>query len=328
MSSTSNLSTDIAVTQQYFEKRNLEEREFVSSLLKNAQKPIIPDGYQNIAHFHRWNKFGLAEDVNEGVDPLTGEAADVTEVKVQLTEIAKHISIPKYGDAQRFSSLIEQAYDKFAEQAERTINRKMITQIEQGNVTGNNSFQAFHPLYAAGTSGFGGSGGLGPDSSGRVTDITKAVSYIHKQGFTDSVTVSISPWTLEDLMVTDDDFRQFVKYGGKDTLETGKLGMWAGANFEVQHEPFREALGGTESTYVGSGAVITTYIYAKAISHGVVQFSGFNGIRPKFKVQDISTTGAAMTIGYRIPQGTIVLNPVGGVRYKAVTSNNDVSSQA
>jgi N4-gp56 family major capsid protein len=327
MASTSNLSTDIAVTQEYFEKRNLEEREFVSSLLKNAQKPIIPSGYKDVVHFHRWNKFGLAEDVNEGADPATGESADITEVKVELAEIAKHISIPKYGDAQRFSSLIEQAYDKFDEQAERTINRKMITYIEQGLSSGNSSFSAFTPRYANSKASFAD---LTTDDNLKVRDISRSTNYIQKQGFsnTGKLVISISPWGLEDLMVADDDFREFVKYGGKDYMETGKLGMWAGAHLEIQHEPFRATRGGTETTYAGSGDVTTTYIYVKEVSHGVVQFSGFNGIRPKFKVQDISTTGAAMTIGYRVPQGTIVLNPSAGIRLKSVNSNNEVSSQA
>jgi N4-gp56 family major capsid protein len=325
MSSTSNLSTDIAVTQEYFEKRNLEEREFTSSLLKNAQKPVIPSGYRDVAHFHRWNKFGLAEDVAEGADPATGEAADIVEYKVELAEIAKHIRIPKYGDAQRFSSLIEQAYDKFAEQAERTINHKLVVAIDAGLVSGNSSYPAFHPLYANLKSGFGQ---LASDSNANVKDIQRAVSYINKQGFSDAgkTVCSIGPWALEDMMTQDEDFRQFVKYGGKDYLEKGQLGMWAGASFEIQHEVMRETLGGTESTYAGAGEVSTTYVYVKEVSHGVVQFSGFNGIRPKFKVQDISLTGASLSIGYRVPQGCLVTNEYAGVRYKSVNSNNEVAS--
>lgn len=324
MSSVNNLSTDIAVTQEYFEKRNLEEREFTASLMKNGQKPVIPQGYRDVVHFHRWNKFGLAEDVAEGADPATGEAADITEYKVELAEIAKHIKIPKYGDAQRFSSLIEQAYDKFAEQAERTINRKLITAIDAGLVSGNSSYPAFHGLYA-GAAAFQS---MATDANANVKDIQKCVSYLMKQGFSNAAKIicSVGPWALEDMMVQDEDFRQFVKYGGKDYMETGKLGMWAGAAFEIQHEIFRETLGTTEGTYVAAGNVSSTYIYVKEVSHGVVQFSGFNGIRPKFKVQDISLTGAAMTIGYRVPQGAIVLNENAGVRYKSVNSNNEVAN--
>jgi len=324
MASTSNLSTDIAVVQDYYEKMSLREREFKNPLLRLAQKGVIPKNYKDVIHFHRWNKFGLAEDVNEGVDPVTGVSADVTEIKVELTEFAKHISIPRYGDAQRFSSLIEESYPKFIEQAERTANRKLITAIAAGSSAGNNSFSAATKMYANSKESFAD---LAAGDTLTNKDIQRAVSFLEKQGWPGPYYVVTNPWGKEDLMVDDDDFRQFVKYGGLDNMKSGEIKTWAGANVEILHEPFRETLGGTEGTYVGSGRVITTYVFGKD-AYGTVTFGGQNGVRPKFKVQDISTTGANITIGYRMPFAGLVLQPLGIVQLKSVARDGSVASES
>lgn len=318
MASTSNLSTDITVLiQEYYERKALKERVFQNGLLKYAVKGTIPKANSDVIHFHKWAKFDLAEDVDEGSEPSAGIAANATEVKAELTEFASYIDIPLFGDVQRIDSLIKESYPKFVEQAERTANYRLITGVEAGSSSGNNSYSALKKMYANGKSSF-----ASLDSGDKLTsrDIQRAVGYLEQQGapkINGSYVCLLNPWVKTNLMADDSDFRDLVKLGALKVLETNELPMWAGAKMDNQDEPFRATLGGTETTYAAAGTVFTTYVLG-AGAIGVAQIMG-DGIKPKFHVQNVSKTGATMSIGYRIPFAAVVLDPTFGVSLKSVS---------
>lgn len=328
MASVNNLSTDItALIQEYYERKSLRERIFENGLLKYAKRADIPRNNSKVAHFHRWQKFALAEIVAENADPSTGISANVDEVIAQMQIMASFINIPQDGDDIRIDSLTKQSYPKFVEQLERTANRKAILATEIGGtqVGGSASFSAAQVLYANGKPSFAA---LNASDQLSNKDIQRAVAFLEQQGapkIKGSYVCLLNPWSKQDLMQSDADFRGLIKYQNLKALEKNDIPMWAGANIDWQDEPMRETLGGTEGTYVGGGQVNTTYVFgAEAI--GVTQLMGKTGLKPRFKVQDITTSGAKMTIGWRTWFAFVVLNSNWIVRVKSVATDNSVAS--
>ena len=331
MASSSNLSTDITVLiQEYYEKMALKEQAYTNGLLKYAKKADIPKGQSKVGHFHRWEKLPLASDVGETSDP-TGEAMNAVEVKVELTEFAGVVSVPNFGDAVRIDSVIKESYNKMTEQAERTANRRLLTALDGGSAgtsQSSDSFSAAKVIYANNRASFGS---LTASDYLTNKDIQLAVGWLEQNQvpkINGSYVCLLNPWAKTDLLTYDQEFRDLLR-GSADLkiLKDNELPLWAGARIGLQDEPWREALGGTDGTYVRTGNVASCYVFG-AESFGCSQLMGKTGVKPRFKVQDITTTGAVTTIGYRIPFGAAVLNSDWVVRLKHVVRDATVASVA
>ena len=316
----SNLSTDFTnLVQEFYQKQSLVERVFDNGLLKYAQRCDIPKRQSKVAHFHKFGKFALADDVAEGVDPSSGINMTTTEVKVQMGIMSSYIDIPKEGDAILIDSIIEQSYPKFKEQLERSANRKLITSLAAGSSSGSNSYSPVKIMYANGKGSFGA---LAAGDSLRSKDIQRAVAYLEKNGarkINGSYMCLLSPWGREDLMVNDSEFRQLVSYMDLGVLSDNKLPMWAGAKIANQDEPFVEGAA-TEGTYDSTGPIYSAYVFG-ADAFGVTQLMGQTGLQPNFKVQDVTKTGALMSIGWRTYYANVVLDPTYCVQIKHYASN-------
>lgn len=321
MSSTSNLSTDItALIQEYYDRRALLERGFDSGLLKYAKPANIPRNQSKVAHWHRWQKFALAETVTEAAEPADPIQAAVDEVTATMEILSSRINIPQDGDDIRIDSLTKESYPKFTEQLERTANRKLITAL--GTASTGATFR-----YCGGKNSFAD---LAAGDVITSKDIQRAVGYLEQNGvpkINGSYVCLLNPWAKVDLLAGDSEFRDLLKTGSLDVLQKNNLDMWAGARIAGQDEPFRETLGGTEGTYSGSGSVGTVYIFGRE-SYGSTQLMGKTGLKPRFKVQDITATGSVMTIGWRCYYAGAILNRTWVVALKHVMSDASVTSVA
>ncbi len=341
MGSVNNLASDTSVLiQEYYERKALKERVFEHGLLKYCDKDKnIPKNNSKIAHFHKWAKFAKAKYVAENSDPAAGIAASVSEVTVEVNEIASYIDVPNYSDVQRIESLIKESYVKFVEQAERSCSYYTTVGVNGGSTaltaalladgsitaTGN-SFTALPIIYANGKKSFAE---LGPNDQIKNTDIQRAVSLLRQRGapkINGGYMCLLNPWTEEDLLSYDADFRSFWKLN-MEAMKEGKLSKWAGAFIDDEDEPFREQSGAAanEGTYAAGGDVITTYVLGSG-ALGVTQIMGKTGWKPKFKVQDVTKTGAVTSIGYRIPFAPIVLDATFGVQIKSVAANPGIAN--
>ncbi len=317
MSSQYNISTDISnLLVQYYERKALAESEFQNGVLKYGQNAIIPEGNSATINWHRWNKFALASDLAEGSvgDPTTGVSMDTSAVTATLAEFGDFVRVSLYSDAIRLDSAAKQAYIKFTEQAARTANRRILTKLA-------NTSTGFTRRYAQNAGSFAGL----TNQQILSKDLQKAVAFIEQNQGPKPITCLMDPWTKADLMIDDSDFRDLIKHTELQILERNNLPMWAGAKLDLQDEPWREAVGGTEGTYVSTGGVISCLIFASD-SFGKVALMGRTGLKPKWHVQNISPTGAEMTIGYRIPFAASVLNANWGVILKGVSRDASVSS--
>lgn len=322
MASSSNLSTDItSLIVEYFERKALQESEFQNGLLKYGKKGIIPEKNSKVIHWHRWSKFSLASDLTEGQEPSSGVAMDATDIECELLEFGDYVEIPLFSDAIRLDSAIQEAYPKFTEQAQRTANRRIMSNLAAGAASGNNNFDAASKLYAGGAGSFGELTSNGTNLSSK--DIQRAVGRCEMNQAKRPIVCLINPWNKMDLMKNDAEFRGLLAHGGSlNVLINNNLAEWAGAKLDLQDEPWRENV---EGTYAASGSVITTYVFGGE-SYGTAQLMGKTGLKPKFHVQNISVTGRALTIGYRIPFKAATLNANWIYQLKSVASDASVAS--
>jgi hypothetical protein len=281
-----------------------------------AQKPVIPEGRKDVMHVFRWAKLGYGEDVAEGVDPATDETMDQDELKVELTEISKALKVIYYADKQRLLKVGEEAYVKMREQVERSVNRRLTTALNADNTSGNNSFTRAHNIYANGKESFGA---LTTDDYFRENDIQIAISKLIENGHKGPYHCCINPWSRKSLFTKDESFRDFCKQSGGKEMRTGTLGEWGGATIHLMHEPFRETLGGTETTRNDDGQVTSSYVWAEGDAYAVSRFGGKSGLTPEFWINPyLSKSKAYFYISYRIPVGAICLDSTKIVQIKSV----------
>lgn len=328
MASTSNTFSDIAAlsAKEYYEQKSLAESKIENGLLKYGQKATIPENTSKTIHWNRWNKFALAEDVSETGEP-TAITANAEVIDATLKEFSSYISVPVFGDAVRMKSLIKESYPKFIEQAARTANRRIMTALTAGDTTTGNDFDPFTKKYCGGVNAFADLTSSAQAINNK--DLQRAASYIEQQNppAAGKVTACIDFFQKEQLMVNDQEFRDLLaKSGDISAFKNNRIPFWAGCNIDYQCDPWRETIGGTEATYAEAGEVFTAFVFVPD-AFGVVQLMGKGGLKPKFHVQNISVTGATMTIGYRLPFKSAVLKADWGICLRSVcTGKSAISS--
>lgn len=321
MASTSNTFSDIAAlsAKEYYERRSLEESEIKNGLLNYGVKSSIPEHESKAIHWHIWDKFALAADVAETAEP-SAIAANASEIDATLTEFASYISIPIFGDKVRMKSLIEESYDKFREQASRTANARIMDSLVLGdNSVAGNDFDPFTKRYCGGAGSFADLTSAAHAFNSK--DMQRAVAYVEQNNPAQGAPICVMDrFVKEQVLVNDQEFRDLIKFRKIDAFEKNEVTFWAGADIDFQADPQREALsslGGALGTYSTTGEVFTTFIFHPK-AFGTVQLMGKGGLKPKFHVQNISVTGATMTIGYRIPFKAAVLHSTWGVQLRSV----------
>lgn len=320
-------STYSSLIQEHYDRKLLATREIQNDLLKYGVNAIIPKGNSDIIHWNRVELYSLAQSVTDGTDLTNPQTPSVTEVKGKLALFGDYVSFSPYGDEIRIASLIDNSYDQMILQAGRTANRRLMDTLVNGDVTTGNSFTAFKKMYAGSATSFSEltSGGAYKLTS---KDIQRAVGFLKKQGAKPPIVCLMNAWGYEDLMIHDQEFRDLIKHQDLAILKTNELPQWAGAKIGWQDDPWREDLasgGGAEGTYSTTGAVHTTFIFGQE-AFGKVQLMGRGGLKPKFKVQDISKVGVEVTIGYFIPFKGGALNSNWGVALRSVATNPEVAS--
>lgn len=324
---TANKSSDVtALIQEHYEREALKQRTFENGLLSIPEKRNIPQMQSKVIHWHRWQDFALAETVLEGVEPVSPIAANVDEVIGQLQIISSVINIPKEGDILRIDSLIKNSYKLFERQSERTCNSLLRQYIASGStvIGGSASFSPATTMYANGKPAFIN---LTAGDQLRAADIQRAVGYLRQQGcpLDGPADCVLNPWNESDLIAEDTAYQQLIKNVDPKVFKEGQVQYWAGANITREAEPFRESLAGTEGVYDRTGSVITTYVMGPQ-SVAITQLMGKTGMKPNFKVQDITATGSNMTIGYRFYFSGAVLKPEWIIQLKSVASNATVAN--
>lgn len=318
-----------SLVDEYYEKKILAEAEIQNDLLKYGVKAMIPKGNSRTIHWNRWSKFGRAQTVTDGTDLSTPETPAVTEVRGTLELFGDYVSVSPYGDEIRIASAIDESYNKFIEQISREANMRLQDVMIDGDSSSGNSFPAATLMYA------GNAGSFSELESGgnyKLTnkDIQRAVGRIRKAKKKGRIICLMNAYGHEDLMIHDDDFRNLVKNQDLAVLKTNELPQWAGAKLGWLDDPWREDLasaGGAAGTYSASGAVLTTWIFAEE-AFGTVQLMGRGGLRPRFKVQDITRIGVEVTVGYFIPFKGGVLNADWIIALRHVATNPEVSGIA
>jgi len=322
MSSANNLPSDLTnIVQEFYDTKALVKPEFENDILNHGKNIVIPKGQSKVGHLNRFDDFGLATKMtNEATEPANGESIATSAIVIQLDEFADYVSVPVYGDDQLVMSAIEESYDLFQRQMERTASHYILSDLIKGDTTGSNSFTAFTKLYAGGASSF--SNLAGPITS---KDLQRAAAYLKKNQAPGPYGIFLDPWTQEDLLVHDAEFRALMTAQRVGVFEDDKLGKWAGCRIMNQSEPWREA-STTEGTYAAGGDVVTCLVTSLSQGYGKVKFMGRTGTKPKFHIQNISVTGATMTIGYRFPSKGVPLKSTWGVAVKGITTDYSVSS--
>ncbi len=320
-------STFSTLIQEQYERKALAEQEIRNDLLQYGVKAIIPKGQSDIIHWNRWSKFSLAQTVTDGTDLSTPQTPAITEIKGKLALYGDYVSISPYGDEIRIISAIDESYDKMIEQMGRTANRQLMTVLTAGDSTTGNSFTAATKMYAGGANSFAD---LTVGGANKLTskDIQRAVMRLRKNGARPPITCILNAWSYEDLMVHDQEFRDLIKNQDLAILKDNELVQWAGAKIGWQDDPWREnvaSIGGAEGTYAASGAVVVCWLFGQE-AFGSVQLMGRSGLKPQFKVQDISKIGVETTIGYFFPYKGGALNANWIVQLRHVATDSSVAS--
>lgn len=313
-----NLSTEISnLLVNFYERKALKEQKFENGLIRYGEDAIIPEGNSATGYWHRWTKFALASDLSEGSQgsPSTGVSMDTTQVSSTLVEFGSFVRVTLFSEAIRLESAAKQAYIKFTEQASRTANRRILTALA-------NTSTGFNRLYAGGRPSYAAL--VAEPSEITNKDIQRAANLIEKYYPPTNKTVCLlDPFSKGSLMINDADFRDLLKFTSLNNLKQNDMPDWAGASIDIQGDPWRESSTGSEGTYAAAGDIISVPIFNPS-AFGKVSLMGKTGLKPKWHVQNIDVTGAEMTIGYRIPFATLVLNTNWGVMLKGM--NPDYAS--
>jgi hypothetical protein len=320
MSSVNNLPSDLTnIVQEFYDTKALEKPQFENDILSFGKQIIIPKGQSKVGHLNRFDDFGLATKMtNEATEPSSGRQISTQAVVVQLDEFADYVSIPVYGNEQLVLDAVEESYELFQRQMERTASHYILKDLIVGDVTGSNSFTAFKKMYAGGADSFG-------NTNSPVTgkDLQRAVAFLKKNQAPGPYGIFIDPFTQEDLLVHDAEFRALMQAQRVSVFEADKIDKWAGSRILNQSEPWREDV---EGTYAAGGSIVTCLVCSLSQGYGRVKFMGRTGTKPKFHAQNISVTGATMTVGYRFPSKGAPLKSTWGVALKGKTTDASVSS--
>lgn len=307
MASVNNTSSDItAVVQNYVNRRSLAQPKFVNGLLKYGIPATIPKGNGGTGTWFRWNRLSLPSTYSETAEP-TGQSMDAATYSATLVIIKDAVTTTEYGEAVRFASVIDQAYDELTLGLARKANNILM------GVLGNTS-TGLHAQYSNGRSTFAE---LTQGDMLTNDDISAAVAYLEQNQAPGPYYVVLNRFDKQDLLQKDKDFRDLITRTTLDPLKKNEFPTWAGARIDYQDDCWRE---NTEGTYNASGRVVSSYVFSEA-AFGQVELGGKTGLKPKFHAQNISITGSTMSIGYWQPYQGIVMKPEWGVVMKSYASN-------
>lgn len=107
---------------------------------------------------------------------------------------------------------------------------------------------------------------------------------------------------------------------GVDGIVGNYMFSYAGAHFVVDDNPFTENAG-SEGVRANYGEIHSALFFGQE-AFGYLPMGGQSGMKPKFKVQDITKTGYSKSIGYLIPWQVAIINADWCAVLKSVVSES------
>jgi len=325
--------------QVYFEKAwmKLPERSFMTPLANSdlGTPAGIPKNGGQFVEMRKFGKFDVptvsaSDDAPkyyaEGAEPTSGETLSADIINIPLAELADYISMGNLLTATDPVDTMEVAMEKLREMIKRWVhqhvNQSFVNQIADTNsfASGGTLPSAFNTIYCGGKQSFAE---LKVGDLHRMSTWTEARSRMENDGvpkpYGDFYAGVISNAIKNQLIADDPDFNDVVKRHSEmiqKTLVKGMIGDYSGIRWILQDDEYRAALpsvGGLLATRNNSGRVHVGHLLGKGSFAYVDLASAKRRLMPKFKVQDISTTGIETTVGFRIPFKTAVMDNDFGV---------------
>jgi N4-gp56 family major capsid protein len=330
-----------ALVEKYLEKKFLERRDY-DTVLANSQFATsfrIPSGSGNYLEATRKGRFRMPQNVsnsNPTADPASGASMSVEKVKFPLEAIQEYIEIGTITTWVSWIDLDEWADEDLRKALMRGMHRRtqaafMVGRYQPG-VWGSDgnastafesaaeatptiegvsfSFAAAPRYYPGGKTAFAS---LNPNDRIRFSDLNRiqtrfANSGVEKlsAGGNSGYVCVLSEALKNDLMQDDEYFRAAIHAFGGKGLRENQLTFYRGWHFYLDDEPFT-LTSASATVRATSGDIHAAFCMGRG-AFAYLKLGGKDSMRPKFKVQDITKTGVAYTIGYTVPFQVAIVN--------------------
>jgi hypothetical protein len=328
-----NITTAITgAIQKYLRKKLLKEKQYDSPLAfsEHAVEGTIPKGEGQYMEYRYRDDFPEPEDLDEGADPT--ELIQIVDhiVQAPIGEIGSHLDMSNLLVSTDWVDDVESVYAKFRKALKigvhrRTQNALCITRtFTKYGISFTNT--ALPSIYANAKTNFGS---LTPSDFITMADLIRARTRLVNSSVPafdgEFYPCVVDKGTAQSLQ-EDPDFYDVVKRHEslvKKFIIPGHICDFRGIRFLMQDNPFRENLG-AEGTRTANGSIVTAHMFGQEC-FGYLGLKGMNAKSPSFKVQDISTTGCRMTIGYRAAFSANTLKPKHGINIKGAQKYSETN---
>ena len=332
----------LTLVERYLEKAYLAEREFQTPLANSAygSKYNLPKMAGQYVKFTRRQKLRQPEVAKDTTDPLSYAALAYTQINVPVEFINDHTGITTQTQMTSWIDLAKDFKDLAFESLQRYLNRAVQAAFVMGRAqpgyrnssgatVGINdgtypnfwaypeatvtlygtsfTFQTPTRAYANGKGSFGG---MTANDYLTMEDFRKLRVNLSARGAQkiDGKYVAVISEAVQADLERDKEYFDVVKrqQGDKNTMFKGQVADYAGFRFVVDDEPWILAVG-TDNVLDLTGQLHVCQVFGQD-AFGYLRLGGENAGRPSFKVQDISTTGKVLTLGYMVPFQSMILN--------------------
>lgn len=343
------------LVREYLDRTLLDRRDWSTPLAQSAygMQKGVPSNDGQYVTFSRRNRFRrpqhMASPGGAGADPLSGASMGYYKVQVPVEFIQEYVQIAAVANMTSWDDLESWANHDMPEALKRRANEltqnamgvgRMTPGVYAADGTTSTSFDAsaqatptlynvafaFNscPKFYAGMSADFDS--LGAADRAKWADFRQMHVRLSNAGapkIGGKYIAVISDAMWNDLLQDEDGGRldAAIKGGFKTAikgLEDQTFFDYAGFLFVQEDNPMTEDLL-AEGVRANYGAVHSCQVFG-AGCWGYVQLGRKTTMKPKMKVQDITTTGVHFTIGYLVPYQVAVIEPGWGITYKAPVS--------
>lgn len=341
VTATPDSASGLTLVERYLEKAYLAEREFVTPLAQSAygSKQNLPKMAGQYVKFTRRNKLRQPEVAKASTDPLSYAALNYTQLNVPVEFLNDHTGIETQTQMTSWIDLAKDFKDLAFEALQRYLNRSVQAAFVAGrfkpgyrNASGVTVGDATNPHFwttaeATYSPDWGGSyvfqkpNRVYANRKGSFADL-KSDDFITMDDFRslrvrlsakgakkiDGKYVAVISEAVQADLERDKEYFDVVKRQAdqNNKLFKGQVADYAGFRFVIDDEPW--ILGASDENALDiTGTKHVCQVFGQD-AFGYLRLGGENAGRPSFKVQDISTTGKVVTLGYMIPHQTMILN--------------------
>lgn len=342
---TNTAGTTKVLVEEYLEKKYLAEREYETPLAQSAYGSArnLPERSGQHVKFTRRNKLRLPEVAKLSTDPLSDATLSYEQKLVPIEFINDHTSISVLTQQTAWIDLAKDFRELTGEAIMRYLNRAVQAAFLGGrykpgyrNASGVTVGDATYPHFwtsteAAYSPSWGGTftfeAGFKSYTAGRTqfSDLL-ASDYVKMDDFRrmrvklatngakmvgGKYIAAISEAIQADLERDDEYFRMAIRNGkASDKLINGEIVDYAGFKWVKQDEPWilaTHADGGDGTKLEADGKIHVAHVFGQD-AFGYLRLGGKNASKPQFKLQDLTTTGKVITLGYVLPFQAMMLN--------------------